>query len=336
MPMHFEHVVVGGTFDVFHNGHKDFLQSAFRVARRVTVGVTSDEMAVAFGKTAFYPYEKRESDVRDFLQKSKLGTSWQILKIHDVFGTTTGDTTIDAICVTENTYDGAVKINEARKNLKMKPVEIVQLPLSLASDGKPISSTRIRAGEINQDGLNYFKCIYSFGNSRLTKELREELGKPQGQLYPDLRALMKDGILEAGKLISVGDQITYNLLHMKVIPSLAVVDFKIERKEVFKNLAGLGFSDNQTYVVANNPHGEITHDLVSKLHTLLGTKTASRVLVVKGEEDLSVLPATLMSPLGYRIVYGQRNAGIVSIDVDLPTKQRFLNLFDKFEKDIST
>lgn len=334
--MQFDHLAVGGTFDLLHIGHKNFLTGAIRLARKVTVGITSDEMATELGKTTFYSYKERARNVSGFLQTSGTDIPWQIIKISDVFGTTTKDKTIDAVCVTRDTYDGALKINGVRMSMNMKRLEVVQLPITLASDGKPVSSGRIKSGQLSQDGLNYFMHISSFGNSRLTMGLRKELGKPQGLLYPDLRTLMKEGALDSDKLISVGDQITYNLLHMKVIPSLAVVDFKIERKEVFKNLAALGFSDDQTYAVANNPHGEITQDLVSKLHTLLGAKTASRVLVVKGEEDLSVLPATLMSPLGYRIVYGQRNAGIVSIDVDPPTKRRFLNLFDEFEKDIST
>jgi pantetheine-phosphate adenylyltransferase len=332
--MHFEHVAVGGTFDLLHTGHKDFLTGAFNLAKKVTVGLTSDEMTVALGKRTFYLYKERERAVREFLQKSSFDGAWQIIKLSDVLGTTISDATIDAICVTEDTYDGAIKINEARKNLNMKPVEIVKLPLLVASDGKAVSSGRIRAGEISQDGLNYFMHIYSFGNSRLTKGIREELGKPQGQLYPDLRTLMNEGTLDARKLISVGDQITHNLIHKKIFPSLAVVDFKIERKKVFKNLAGLGFSDNQTSVTANNPPGEITRDLISKLHAFFETKNAGRVLVVEGEEDLSVLPATLMSTLGYRIVYGLRNKGIVSIDVDPPTKQRFLDFFDEFEKNI--
>lgn len=332
--MQFEHLAVGGTFDLLHKGHKDFLEGALKLARKITIGVTSDEMTTARGKKTFYPYEKRESDVRDFLQKSHLGISWQIIKLSDVLGTTTHDTSIDAICVTEDSYGGAVKINDERKNLKMKPIEIVQLPLSLASDGKPISSTRIMLGEISQDGLNYFMYISSFSFSRLTKKLREELGKPQGELYPDLRTLMKESRLDAGKLISVGDQITYNLISEKIFPSLSVIDFKVERKKVFNNLAELGFSDNQDFVTAKNPQGQIAPDLVNKLHTIFETKSVNEVLVVEGEEDLSVLPITLLSPLGYRIVYGQRNTGLVLIGVDPSTKQRFLDFFDLFEKNI--
>lgn len=332
--MQFEHLAVGGTFDLLHKGHKDLLTGAFNLAKKVSIGVTSDEMTVALGKKTFYSYEKRSWDVDNFLQNLPQVASWQILKINDVFGNATQDTTIDAICVTEDTYGGAVKINEARKISKMKTLEIVQLPLSMASDGKPISSGRIRAGEISQEGLNYYMYISSFGKSRLTKKMRIELGEPQGKVYSDLKTLINEGSLDEKRLISVGDKITYNLMSEKIFPSMVILDFKIERKEVFKNLADLGFRENQVYMTANNPAGEITYDLISKLHSLIETTNVCRILVVDGEEDLGVLPITLMSPLGYRIVYGQRNRGIVSIDVDPPTKRRFLDLFDKFDRDI--
>lgn len=332
--MQFEHLAVGGTFDLLHKGHKDLLTSAFNLAKKVSIGITSDEMTVALGKKTFYPYEKRSRDLGSFLQNLPFDTSWQILKINDIFGNTIQDTTIDAICVTDDTYSGAVKINEARNNLKLKTLEIVQLPLSMASDGKPISSGRIRAGEISQEGLNYYMYISSFGNSRLTKGIRQELGKPQGQLHSDLKTFICKSTLDSSKLISVGDQITYNLIHNAVSPFIAVVDFKIERKKVYKNLAGLGFPDNQFSLAANNPQGEISGDLIRKLHTLFRKNGVSQVLVVKGEEDLSVLPVSLMAPLGFKIVYGQRNMGFVTIDVDPTIKQRFLEFFDLFEKNI--
>ena len=72
--------------------------------------------------------------------------------MEDPYGTTIYDADFDAIVVSEETEPTAVEINEIRISKGMKPLDIVVVSFVLAYDGNPISSTRIRSGEISKNG----------------------------------------------------------------------------------------------------------------------------------------------------------------------------------------
>ena len=75
-----------------------------------------------------------------------------IVPLDDPYGTTIYDSDFDAIVVSEETEPTAVEINEIRISKGMNPIDIVVVSFVLAYDGTPISSTRIRRGEINKNG----------------------------------------------------------------------------------------------------------------------------------------------------------------------------------------
>ena len=79
-------------------------------------------------------------------------SNFEVIPLNDVFGTTIYDGDFDAIVVSEETEPTAVEINEIRTSKGMRPLDIVVVSFVLAYDGTPISSTRIRRGEINQNG----------------------------------------------------------------------------------------------------------------------------------------------------------------------------------------
>lgn len=140
-------VAVGGTFDKFHDGHKKLLSTAFELGNRVEIGVTSD----AFGglKGDIDSCKTRMSNLNAFFSDK---SNFVVIPLNDPYGTTIHDEDFDAIVVSEETEPTAVKINEIRVSKGMKPLDIVVVSFVLAYDGNPISSTRIRSGEINQNG----------------------------------------------------------------------------------------------------------------------------------------------------------------------------------------
>ena len=141
-------VAVGGTFDKFHDGHKKLLSTAFQIGENVEIGVTSD----AFGglKGDIDSCEERMSNLKSFFSDK---SNFVVIPLNDPYGTTIYDGDFDAIVVSEETEPTAVEINEIRVSKGMKPLDIVVVSFVLAYDGTPISSTRIRRGEINQKGI---------------------------------------------------------------------------------------------------------------------------------------------------------------------------------------
>ncbi|MGN0176230.1 MAG: phosphopantetheine adenylyltransferase [Methanobrevibacter sp.] len=140
-------VAVGGTFDKFHDGHKKLLLTAFELGNHVEIGVTSD----AFGglKGDIDSCKVRMNNLKAFFSDK---SDFVVIPLNDPYGTTIYDDDFEAIIVSEETEPTAVEINEIRVSKGMKPLDIVIVSFVLAYDGIPISSTRIRRGEINQEG----------------------------------------------------------------------------------------------------------------------------------------------------------------------------------------
>ena len=140
-------VAVGGTFDKFHDGHKKLLSKAFEIGDYIEIGVTSDEFGGLKGDID--SCKERMRNLKSFFSDK---TNFVVIPLEDPFGTTIFDADFEAIVVSEETEPTAIKINEIRVSKGMKPMDIVVVSFVLAYDGNPISSTRIRRGEINQKG----------------------------------------------------------------------------------------------------------------------------------------------------------------------------------------
>lgn len=145
-------VVIGGTFDPIHLGHAKFIQKAFEVGDKVVIGLTSDQMVKnkRFAKK-INSFEIRKKNLAEYLKSKGLFNRAKIVKINDPF---TGALikNVDCIVVSQATRKNAIKINRMRIKKGLKQLKIVQIPWVLAKDGKPISSYRIRKGEIDLEG----------------------------------------------------------------------------------------------------------------------------------------------------------------------------------------
>lgn len=145
----YKKVAVGGTFDKFHKGHERLLKTAFDIGEYVEIGVTSDSFGGLKGNID--SCQVRMQNLKKFFKDRD---NFNVTFLNDPFGTTIFDSDFDAIVVSKETEPTAIKINEIRIDKGMSPLDIVVVNFVLAYDGTPISSTRIRSGEINKYGVN--------------------------------------------------------------------------------------------------------------------------------------------------------------------------------------
>jgi pantetheine-phosphate adenylyltransferase len=153
MEKKFETVAVGGTFDLFHGGHRALLMKAFEVGNHVLIGLCSDDFVKKMRKPhGIASYAKRLKELKNLLKKVGVLERAEIMPLDDAYGITLSDKRIDAIVVSEETEPRAHKINEKRKSMGMPPLSIVTVSMILSEDHYPISSTRIWFEEIDREG----------------------------------------------------------------------------------------------------------------------------------------------------------------------------------------
>jgi len=146
-------VGVGGTFDRLHAGHRKLLETAFEVGEQVLIGLASDELVQSSKKPhGVGSYADRERELAGFLRERGLLARAEVVPLYDSYGLATTDPSIEALVVTAETAPGVAEINSIRASRGLRSIRPVMVADVLAEDLKPISSTRIRAGEIDTKG----------------------------------------------------------------------------------------------------------------------------------------------------------------------------------------
>jgi pantetheine-phosphate adenylyltransferase len=145
-------VATGGTFDEIHIGHVALLSKAFQTGNKVIIGVSSDEFAAKRGKRLNHNYAQRVENLKEMIKKEFGDVDYEIAMLDGDFGpaVTTGD--VGALVASSETQVKGKFLNEMRIKKGLRPVEVIAVELVRAEDGSPISSTRIRAGEIDNKG----------------------------------------------------------------------------------------------------------------------------------------------------------------------------------------
>lgn len=318
--------VCGGTFDHFHKGHKEFLKFAFLKSYKIIIGITSNRYIKKNKiQDGIELFNVRKKNLTDYLSKEKFSDRAEIIEIDDVFGPTLSKKIpAQAIVVSPDTRKNAEVINEYRKIKKLPMLKIITCPFSVAEDKKPISSKRIRKGQINRDGRLYIKQSWLENRLMLPKNLRAKLNNPFDVLIKDFKKYTIKHKIDLSKSVTVGDYISNFFLSESLRPKISAVDFRIERKIIFSDLKEIGFSGKEKVFKISCPAGCLTPELFKSIKHIFDIVDGNKNLVLKidGEEDLSVLPFLLYSPLGFSIFYGQPGKGVVVIKVKESVKEK--------------
>ncbi len=142
-------VGLGGTFNIFHRGHRALLDKAFETGDQVVIGITSDEFA-GQRKTGVLPLNERRERLEAYLRTK--GDNWEVSVIDDVAGRMDQRTDISALVVSPETRRSAEGINRERIARGLVPLQLIEVPHVLADDFLPISAHRIVMGDIDVEG----------------------------------------------------------------------------------------------------------------------------------------------------------------------------------------
>lgn len=314
----YHRVFVAGTFDRLHTGHDAILTAAFNAGEEVTVGLTSDLFVKNFKKNVrIAPFEQRRKSLEQWLSAHGYGKTL-IIPIDDPYEPAASLTDLDVVVVTPENKSRGEEINRIRKQNGLAPLGLLVVALVPAEDSKPVSSTRVRWGEIDRTG----RLV-------MPDNLRPELRTPMGQV------LIGDAIgssIEAhrrGIIVTVGDITTKTLLTAGVTPFLSIVDFRVERKP-YRELDGRFAALNIFRVNVQSGPGFIAQEAISVIQKWATHPHNTMVVVVDGEEDLLALPAIAYAPIGTVVYYGQPGQGAVEVLVTEDKHRQAIALLEKF------
>ena len=324
----FNRVCVAGTFDGLHKGHQTLLTAAFAKGKHVIIALTSDTFVRLYKGKDIASFDIRKAALLGWLGKQQFVERAEVISIDDAIGPA-ATTDLDALIVTSQNRNMGEKINALRLAKHKSPVELIEVPLVSAEDHRLISSTRIRRGEID-----------SHGRLVMPDNMRDELSQPLGLILTTPEMITSSFVKHKDAVvISVGDMTTKTIVDAGLVPRLAIIDNKVNRKS-FQGLTSWLTSNAAIRIKLMSGPGYISTSVVEHIQTWASDPQRQRILEIHGEEDLLALPVLVEAPIGSVMYYGQPNVpmwacgplaeGIVEVVVTDENKKIAQSLLSKF------
>jgi len=177
-------VVLGGTFDHIHAGHKIILSEAILLAKqKLLIGVTSKDMLKKKTlKELIKPFEERKTQLVDFIENVSQFTSkshqnnklLEVVEINDPIGPAGTDKDLNCIVVSKETEKGGFYVNEARKKLKLQPLIVHTIGQGLLVKKDVMSDKILKESKVSSSTLRYESLgTYRKSSSKLTTSKKD-------------------------------------------------------------------------------------------------------------------------------------------------------------------
>ena len=124
-------------------------------------------------------------------------------------------------------------------------------------------------------------------------------------------------------VITVGDKTTENMIRFGIMPQIQVIDGLDKR-----NQRNIPIDETiRTDLTCKNPPGEITEESIQTIQNAFSCEHPVRI-IVKGEEDLLVIPVCIFAPESSVVMYGQPNEGLVLVRVTPEIQAKIQKILD--------
>uniref|UniRef100_A0A915DEN5 Cytidyltransferase-like domain-containing protein n=1 Tax=Ditylenchus dipsaci TaxID=166011 RepID=A0A915DEN5_9BILA len=151
----FNSVVIGGTFDRIHNGHKVLLSAAVLFTNRVlTCGITDTQMIKNKKlKELIAPVEQRCKEVEEFVLDVSDGIEIRAVPISDPFGPSIVDPEMECIVVSPETFKGGQAVNHERQARELSTLTIHTITLVDSEVDNVLNETKLSSSAKRRQAL---------------------------------------------------------------------------------------------------------------------------------------------------------------------------------------
>jgi hypothetical protein len=329
--------LIGGTFDRFHAGHLSLIEAGLSECSSIEAWLTADHLALLKDPWV-NPWDTRTLEMKEALGDDAGRVRFHVLE--DNYGPAPAHTDATAIICTDETRDVCVEINRLREEAGLPPLHIIVSDHSMAWDGEPISSSRIRAGEIDREGRPWIPRAIRDGKAVMTPQVEAELKEPFGRLFrgpEDEPSVAMTHVLEHiesgfAPVIAVGDVTVRTLQDLGRPADIALID-GLTKREPWEGADGIDASLYDRTLSCSSPAGCLTPSLLRACEEAIEFWKDSghtSLIDIDGEEDLAPLVLHPLAPLNAVVLYGQPGKGVVVRRCGEDAKQRCRRLLSEF------